>query len=358
MDIASQIYISLEAVIGITAIAGNALVLIAIFKFPKLQTITNFFIASLAVADLLVGIFVAPLAALSYLGLPENYLGCVFTNSIVVVLTQISIFNLVDVAIERFIAIKNPFFYQEYMTKKVAVIMITVSWVLAIIIGLIPVFGWNLGPMKDNKCAFVAVIDFDYMVYFNFFGFVLVPLIVMFMIYSYIFYIVRQQMAKICALEVIQKSETQKLKSRFKREVKAAKSLAVVFGVFALCWLPIHILNSISHLCKSCSYPINLLLAAILLSHINSIINPFLYAIGNSQFQVAFKKMFCGKFSVHSFDDEYTVSRARPQNQRKSDEQETADQIATKPHVNNGYTGSNGDLQKPLQNGQVFHISS
>lgn len=68
--------------------------------------------------------------------------------------------------------------------------------------------------------------------------------------------------------------------------------------------------------------------------------------------------MFCGKFSVHSFDDEYTVSRARPQNQRKSDEQETADQIATKPHVNNGYTGSNGDLQKPLQNGQVFHISS
>lgn len=98
MDIASQIYISLEAVIGITAIAGNALVLIAIFKFPKLQTITNFFIASLAVADLLVGIFVAPLAALSYLGLPEDYLGCVFTNSIVVVLTQISIFNLVDVA--------------------------------------------------------------------------------------------------------------------------------------------------------------------------------------------------------------------------------------------------------------------
>ena len=358
MDITSQIYISLEAVIGIIAIAGNTLVLIAIYKFPKLQTITNFFIASLAVADLLVGIFVAPLAALSFLGLPEDYIGCVFTNSIVVVLTQISIFNLVDVAIERFIAIKNPFFYQENMTKRVAMIMITVSWVLAIIIGLVPLFGWNLGPMKNNTCSFVGVIDFDYMVYFNFFGFVLVPLIVMFCIYSYIFYIVRQQMAKISALEVMHKSDTRKLKSRFKREVKAAKSLAVVFGVFALCWLPIHILNSINHLCKTCRYPPNLLLAAILLSHINSIINPFLYAIGNSQFQVAFKKMFCGKFSVNSFDEDFTtVSRARPKKQGKQ-EKKPEDGIQNHDHVNKGYMGSETDIQKATENGDVFHITT
>lgn len=53
-----------------------------------------------------------------------------------------------------------------------------------------------------------------------------------------------------------------------------------------------------------------------------------------------------------------TVSRARQQNQRKSEEQETVNQIANKPQINNGYNGSNGDLQKPSQNGQVFHISS
>ncbi|XP_062621521.1 adenosine receptor A2b-like [Saccostrea cucullata] len=359
MDIASQVYISLEAIIGVLAIIGNALVLIAILKFPKLQNVTNFFIASLAIADLLVGIFVAPLAALSYLGLPEDYLGCVFTNSIVVVLTQTSIFNLVDIAIERFIAIKNPFFYQEHMTKRVAVIMITISWVLALIIGLVPVFGWNLGPMKDNKCAFVAVIDFNYMVYFNFFGFVLTPLIIMFVIYTYIFYIVRQQMAKISALEVMQKPDTRKLKSRFKREVKAAKSLAVVFGVFALCWIPIHILNSISHLCKTCSYPINLLLAAILLSHINSIVNPFLYAIGNSQFQVAFKRMFCGYSSAGFLDDEFTtVSRAKCKGQKRSVDKASPVHMPNDKYVNKGFTGSNSNIQQSSQNAQVFHIAT
>jgi hypothetical protein len=108
MDTTSQVYISLEVVIGAFSIVGNALVLLAIYKNIKLQTVTNTFIASLALADLLVGILVSPLAALSYLGLPNNYMWCVFTNSVIVVFTQISIFNLCAIAVERFIYINSP----------------------------------------------------------------------------------------------------------------------------------------------------------------------------------------------------------------------------------------------------------
>ena len=323
MDLTSRIYISLEVIIGVAAIFGNTLVLVAMVIYPRLRTVTNCFIASLATADLLVGVIVAPLAALSYLGLPKDYMGCVLTNSILVVLTQISIFSLVDVAVERFIAIKNPFFYQNHMTTRVAMVIISISWVVAILIGLVPMFGWNLGPMQDNVCAFVKVIDMRYMVYFNFFGFVLTPLIIMFLIYSYIFYIVRQQMAKICALEVIQRTEGKKAESRFKREVKAAKSLAVVIGIFAFCWLPIHILNSISLLCTdpTCAYHYTILLTAILLSHVNSAINPFLYAIGNSQFKIAFKRMFCRKNSVSFNNEDFTgVSKTKSKPKRKSDD--------------------------------------
>ena len=96
-----KIYISCEAIIGLITVIGNSLVLIAIYKNPRLQTITNCFIASLALADLLVGIVVAPLAALSYLGLPNNFYGCVFTNSIVIALTVVSVFNLLAIACDK-----------------------------------------------------------------------------------------------------------------------------------------------------------------------------------------------------------------------------------------------------------------
>lgn len=315
MEIIAIIYITLEAIIGVLAILGNALVLIAIYKYPRLKTITNCFIASLALADLLVGIIVAPLAALSYLGLPEHFIGCVFTNSLVIMFTQISIFNLLAVAIERFIAIKYPFTYQNNVTMKRALAMIVVAWCIAILIGLIPVFGWNLGPTDDGKCSFVGVIGMDYMVYFNFFVCVLVPLVTVFAIYIYIFCIVKQQMAKISALEIVQGDEDRNRRKHFKREIKAAKSLAFVIGLFALSWLPIHMLNTLTFLCgEMCTEKTgSLLLCAILLSHCNSFINPVLYAYGNSKFRLAFRRMLCNASIGHglSRDEDYTATTVR-----------------------------------------------
>jgi hypothetical protein len=68
---------------------------------------------------------------------------------------------------------------------RVAIIIVIVAWIAGVIVGFVPLFGWNLGPMVDNKCAFVKVIDMKYMVYFNFFGFVLTPLLIMFLIYFF-----------------------------------------------------------------------------------------------------------------------------------------------------------------------------
>ena len=297
MDQQDQIYISCEAIIGAITVIGNSLVLIAIYKNRRLQTITNCFIASLALADLLVGIVVAPLAALSYLGLPHNFYGCVFTNSIVIAFTQVSIFNLLAIAVERFVAIKNPFVYQEYLTMKRAKIINVIVWILGILIGLIPLFGWNLHSKVTDawRCNFMTVIDMDYVVYFHFFGCIIVPLILITAIYSYIFYTVRKQLKQITALEVRSVTTNTQIKtqSKFKKEVKAAKSLAIVIVLFAFCWIPIHTLNTMFVTCgASCPYPLELLLVTIVLSHANSAVNPAIYAYGNSNFKHAFKKMF------------------------------------------------------------------
>uniref|UniRef100_A0A1B0CRD3 G-protein coupled receptors family 1 profile domain-containing protein n=1 Tax=Lutzomyia longipalpis TaxID=7200 RepID=A0A1B0CRD3_LUTLO len=51
------------AVINVLVIVGNCLVIAAVFCSHKLRSVTNFFIVSLAVADLLVGLAVLPFSA-------------------------------------------------------------------------------------------------------------------------------------------------------------------------------------------------------------------------------------------------------------------------------------------------------
>ena len=297
MNRQDQIYISCEAIIGAITVIGNSLVLIAIYKNLQLQTVTNCFIASLALADLLVGIVVAPLAALSYLGLPHNFYGCVFTNSIVIALTVVSIFNLFAIACERFAAIKFPYVHRAYLTIKRAKIINVIVWILGILTGLIPLFGWNLHSQvtDDWRCNFMTVIDMEYMVYFHFFGCIIVPLILITAMYSCIFYTVRKQLKYTDALKVQSASTDNHIKTstRFKKEVKTAKYLAIVIIVFAFCWIPIDVLNTMFVMCgASCPYPIELLLVTIVLSHANSALNPVIYTYGNSNFKHAFKKMF------------------------------------------------------------------
>lgn len=47
-------------IINLVVILGNLLVIVSVFVYTKLRTVTNFFIVSLAIADLLLGLTVVP----------------------------------------------------------------------------------------------------------------------------------------------------------------------------------------------------------------------------------------------------------------------------------------------------------
>ena len=56
------VYIGLELVIALLAVAGNVLVCWSVCLNSNLQNITNFFVVSLAVADIAVGLLAIPFA--------------------------------------------------------------------------------------------------------------------------------------------------------------------------------------------------------------------------------------------------------------------------------------------------------
>ena len=129
------------------------------------------------------------------------------------------------------------------------------------------------------------------MVYMNFFAFILAPLCIIFLAYFYIFHILLKKSRQTAA-----NASSDKNREKMAVEARAARRISVVAFVFAGCWLPLHILHCVDHFTSYSSEP--LLVIAILLSHLNSAVNPFLYAWGNEKIRGELKKTLGIKTSV------------------------------------------------------------
>uniref|UniRef100_A0A8D2LFK7 Adenosine receptor A2 n=1 Tax=Varanus komodoensis TaxID=61221 RepID=A0A8D2LFK7_VARKO len=275
------VYIALELLIAVLSILGNVLVCAAVGSNSTLKTATNYFLVSLAVADVAVGLLAIPFAVTISVGLKTDFHWCLFLACFVLVLTQSSIFSLLAVAVDRYVAIRIPLRYKSLVTGKRAQGLIAVLWILSFGIGLTPLMGWN----RWESCLFENVVTMSYMVYFNFFGCVLLPLLAMLVIYVKIFAVACKQLRQ---MELLGNSRT-----TLQKEVNAAKSLAIIVGFFVLCWLPLHVLNCLNLFLPNFakSKPSWVMNMSIILSHANSVINPIIYAYRIRDFRYTFRKI-------------------------------------------------------------------
>ncbi|TST85771.1 Adenosine receptor A1 [Bagarius yarrelli] len=290
-------YIGMEVVIALASVLGNVMVVWAVKINRSLRDTTFYFVVSLALADVAVGAFVIPLAIIISTGLKTHFYSCLMVACILLVLTQSSILALLAIAIDRYLRVKIPLSYKRVVTPKRAGTAVVACWLVALIVGLTPMFGWNNlqnFPTNDSQqpnpiitCKFEEVISMKYMVYFNFFIWVLPPLVFMLIIYVEIFYIIHKQLN-----HSLNKAISQTDPSRYYgKELKLAKSLALVLFFFAISWLPLHILNCIT-LFSPTPKTKNIIYVAILLTHGNSAVNPVIYAFRIKKFRTAFVKIW------------------------------------------------------------------
>ncbi|KAM3617556.1 uncharacterized protein V6R79_008173 [Siganus canaliculatus] len=301
---AESLYIGMEVLIALASVIGNVMVVWAVKINKSLRDTTFCFIVSLALADIAVGALVIPLAITISIGLQTHFYSCLLVACTVLVLTQSSILALLAIAIDRYLRVKIPTRYKRVVTPRRAGLAVVICWTVAFLVGLTPMLGWNnLSRLQQNgsnssdliiTCQFENVISMDYMVYFNFFGWVLPPLLLMLVIYAEIFYMIHKQLNN----KKLTSSHTDPNKY-YDKELNLAKSLALVLFLFAISWLPLHIINCITLFCPECEKPIVLLYIAILLTHGNSAVNPIVYAFRIKKFRTAFRKIwqqfFCCK---------------------------------------------------------------
>ncbi|KAL4708596.1 hypothetical protein ACJJTC_014204 [Scirpophaga incertulas] len=129
----------------VVTVIGNTLIISAVVTTKRLRTVTNCFVTSLAVADLLVGIFVMPPAiAVHISGKWElGWILCDIWISLDILLCTASILSLCAISVDRYLAVTRPLTYsRRRRSKKLALTMIFFVWIAAGAITCPPMFGW------------------------------------------------------------------------------------------------------------------------------------------------------------------------------------------------------------------------
>jgi hypothetical protein len=137
---------SIMGFIIIAALFGNLLVIVSVMRHRKLRVITNYFVVSLALADMLVA-----LCAMCFNASVEltggtwlfGYFMCDVWNSLDVYFSTASILHLCCISVDRYYAIVQPLDYPLIMTHGKLAIMLAVVWCSPALVSFVPIFlGW------------------------------------------------------------------------------------------------------------------------------------------------------------------------------------------------------------------------
>ncbi|KAJ8687210.1 hypothetical protein QAD02_023004 [Eretmocerus hayati] len=144
------VLILLHGTITISTLFGNVLVILSVFTYKPLRIVQNFFIVSLAVADLAVGLLVMPFN-IAYFVLGKWIFGihvCKLWLTCDVLCCTASILNLCTIALDRYWAINDPINYAQKRTLDRVLIIIAGTWVISMAISSPPLLGWNDWPER------------------------------------------------------------------------------------------------------------------------------------------------------------------------------------------------------------------
>jgi len=137
--------------VSLCAVIGNSLIIWIVLRSPRMRSVTNYFIANLAFADILIGAFAIPFqfqaALLQRWDLP--WFMCSFCPTVQVISVNVSVFTLTGIALDRYRAVIHPL-HARTTKLKTKFIIITI-WVFSVSVSIPTLIAFNVELLWDEE---------------------------------------------------------------------------------------------------------------------------------------------------------------------------------------------------------------
>ena len=264
---------AINSIAGFIGIIGNVLVCFVVMKFRFLgRPKAELFIASLAVADLLVCVLAQPMYVLYLHGVLPTCLNLI-RKSITWISTLVSVSHLLSISIERFLSLYFLHRFSFFIPDHIIWTAIVLTWLIAI--------GFGAPAAIFRQARIVS----QY--------FVIAIVLVIPILYTGTFYIVHLQRKRI--KEQLRAKPLSTSQKNFTSERKIVYMIAVVVGVFYLCFTPLIVLPFFFSIRVSPAVRVNALRAfpwVNTLAFCNSGLNPYVYYWRSWKFRLALEAIF------------------------------------------------------------------
>ncbi|UYV60262.1 hypothetical protein LAZ67_1000585 [Cordylochernes scorpioides] len=315
---------------------GNTLVCLAVSLERRLHNLTNYFLLSLAVADLLVSVVVMPFGILDQLygklpspkllvpsveptfcGWPLGWETCAVWVTCDVLSCTASILHMCCISVERYVGIRSPLGSRGAASKRAVVAKVALVWLLAgAITSPITVLA-ALDPanvLRDRVCAINNRFFFVFGSVVAFY----VPMVLMVGAYVLTVRLLRRKARKLLSPAdsscnnskgggggglsrrwTVQRGDPGGIvrRSQVRSEQRASKVLGVVFFTFVVCWAPFFVLNVL--FAFRTRVPKSVATACLWLGYVSSTINPIIYTVFNRTFRRTFWRLLLCRCSTY-----------------------------------------------------------
>ena len=280
-------------VLAVVIVMVNSCILVLVWRNVKLRSNCNALLVSLAVADGSTGLVGIPLFVIFHfvadkLTIREQCFMILSQFTWFWFMSIVSIFHLLVIACEQYLAILKPFSHDKIVTKTSTGITLAVIWLTGIGHSFLP-WTWTLRD-GDEFCYVEDEYSRKIYTIVSVAVFYCVPIAMLFFVYYRIVSEAKRQLGRIKRDSVCSKGKYSNLSSCTR--YRGFYIIALMWVVFILCWTPYF--GSVFY--EAFQGPIESFWLSYYMSiqrFVPSLLNPIMFAFWRSDFRAACIKKFC-----------------------------------------------------------------